>query len=299
VAGISWGAYEYGPRSRYLRRRYVIGTNGAAGRDEEVLAAIRDAVGAERGVLFADSDASVDLILRHWDEIHELADVPLPEDRAILTAIRRKDELPAAAAKTGVHAPATVLASSDRAVRAAGLHTPVLVKPVEGKSFELAFDRKAIVADDLEQAVAVARTARERGFETIVQELVPDSEERIYSLFTYIGRSGEPLLSVTGRKLRQFPIRFGSSTVFQLCPEPRALELGLKLLKGLGYRGLAHVEFAHDLRDDGFKLLEVNTRAPIWVSAATGGELDIVRIAYEDLSHRDLPQARVRDEDRV
>jgi predicted ATP-grasp superfamily ATP-dependent carboligase len=295
VSGIAWGDYEYGPRSRYLRRLIVIDKNGA-GRDEQILHAIKSIASGERLVVFADSDASVDFILRHWDEMNAIADFPLPDDPAIVENLRAKDRLPAEGAKHGVDAPATVLADGDGAIRAAALRPPLLVKPVRGKGFELAFGRKAFVAQTVEEAVRDVSMARERGFETIVQELIPNAEQRILSVFTYIGRSGEPLLSVTGRKVRQLPVRFGSSTVFEVRPEPRALELGLKLLRGTGYRGFAHVELAHDVRDDTLKLIEVNTRAPIWASVATRGEPNIVRIAYDDLCGRDQPSGRVRDD---
>jgi predicted ATP-grasp superfamily ATP-dependent carboligase len=295
VTGIAWADFEYGPRSRYLRRLTVVDRNHG-NRDAEVLEAIRQAAADERVVVFADSDASVDFILRHWHAVREVADVPLPDEPKLVEALREKDRLPAEAAKAGVEAPATVLAESDEAIRGAELRPPLLVKPVRGKGFELAFNRKAFVAQDVEEAVRDARMARERGFGTIVQELVPDAEERILSVFSYVGRSGEPLLTVTGRKLRQFPVRFGSSTVFEVRPEPRAREVGLRLLQGVGYRGFAHVELAHDVRDDSLKLIEVNTRAPIWASVATRGEPNIVRTAYEDLCGIVQPAGLVRDD---
>ena len=52
---------------------------------------------------------------------------------------------------------------------------------------------------DIEELVGKWRAARERGFDTVVQELVPDSDDQIWSLFAYIGRNGRPLASATGR----------------------------------------------------------------------------------------------------
>jgi predicted ATP-grasp superfamily ATP-dependent carboligase len=72
--------------------------------------------------------------------------------------------------------------------------------------------------------------------------------------------------------------------VFEVAPAPRARALGLQLLRGVGYRGFAHVEFAHDTRDDQLKLLEVNTRAPVWVGVGASARFNIVRIAYDDLA---------------
>ena len=108
----------------------------------------------------------------------------------------------------------------------------------------------------------------ERGFDTVVQELVPDSESQIWSLFAYLGRSGRPLATVTGVKVRQGPLHFGTSAVFRTTPQPRVRELGLRLLESAGYKGFAQVEFAYDRRDGDYKLLEVNTRVPMWAGVA-------------------------------
>jgi predicted ATP-grasp superfamily ATP-dependent carboligase len=116
-----------------------------------------------------------------------------------------------------------------------------------------------------------------------VQELIPGSQERVYSLFTYIGRGGVALASVVGRKLRQGPLRFGTSAVFLVDYDERVLELGLRLLSSAGYPGFAQVEFAHDARDDTFQLLEVNTRLPMWAGVAMSRYFDLARIAYDDL----------------
>ena len=119
-----------------------------------------------------------------------------------------------------------------------------------------------------------------------MQELIPGSQEKIYSLFTYIGREGDALGSVVGRKVRQGPLRFGTSAVFIVDFDERVLDLGLRLLQGAGYRGFAQVEFAHDARDDTFRVLEVNTRLPMWAGVAMSRWFDLARIAYDDLAGR-------------
>jgi predicted ATP-grasp superfamily ATP-dependent carboligase len=123
-----------------------------------------------------------------------------------------------------------------------------------------------------------------------VQELVPDSETGIWSLFAYIGRSGRPLATATGVKVRQGPLHFGTSAVFRTTPQPRVRELGLRLLETSGYKGFAQVEFAHDRRDGDFKLLEVNTRVPMWAGVAMNRYFDMARIAYDDLCGKPEPE---------
>jgi predicted ATP-grasp superfamily ATP-dependent carboligase len=274
VEGVVLTESDFGLSSRYLRRR----TKAAS--DEEALAALR---GADRAVLFLERDEQVELVMRRWDDVRSLADIPLPDDPEPVRRLRRKELLPVLATEAEIPVPRTIFAGGEEAIRDAGLTPPFLVKPAEGQGFALAFGHKVVVAETVEEAVAAWERAHAHGFETIVQELIPGSHERVFSLFTYIGRDGKPLADVVGRKVRQGPLRFGTSAVFEVRPQAEVGELGHRLLQTAGYRGFAHVEFAHDTRDGEFKLLEVNTRLPVWAGIAMTRSFDVGRLAYDDL----------------
>lgn len=280
---------EFGLRSRYLRGRCVATDGDERTRDRRMLAYLRRLAGDGRAVLVPERDEHVDFVLRNWEEIGAVADVPLPSEPQIVLRLRRKDLLPFAAAEAGIVSPKTVLVESEETLRAAELEPPFLLKPVEGQEYALRFGEKAVVAADVERAVEVWREGRAAGFEMILQELVPNSHEQVFSLFAYIGRSGEPLATLVGRKVRQGPLRFGTSAVFETRWDPQVLELGLRLLDSVGYRGFAHVELALDPRDGVFKVLEVNTRLPVWAGIAMNHAFDVARTAYDDLSG--LPSA--------
>lgn len=283
VYGAVFRRNEFGLRSRFLKERCVAGGDEEEARDRRVLEFLHEIARGTRAVLFPERDEHVDFVLRNRDEIDRVADVPLPLDAGVVASLRRKDLLPGTAAGAGVPAPATVHAENEQAIRAAGLEPPFLLKPVEGQDYALTFGSKAVVAESVDEAVAVWKEARDAGFEMIVQELIPDSHEHVYSLFTYIGRAGEPLASVVGRKVRQGPLRFGTSAVFEVRYDPTVLELGQRLLASVGYTGFAHVEFARDPRDGVFKVLEVNTRTPVWGGIAMSRSFDISHVAYDDL----------------
>jgi predicted ATP-grasp superfamily ATP-dependent carboligase len=282
VTGIAWNPHDFGLKSRYLRRKHLV----RRGDDEAILDAIR--AEGERAVVFPDRDEHVEWLLDHWDDVNAVADLPLPREAEAVRRLRRKDLLPAVAAEAEVPSPGTVLADGDAAVRDANLRPPLVVKAIEGQEFALAFGHKAVVAQDVDEALRVAAEARERGFHTIIQEVVPDSHERVYSLLTYVARDGRTLVTVVGRKVRQGPLRFGTSAVFEVDYEPRVLDQGLRLLRAARYTGVAHVEFAEDPRDGEFRVLEVNTRLPVWAALAANRRLDLPRIAYDDLTGREV-----------
>ena len=288
VTGLTWDEHDFGLRSRYLAERLLVPR-----RDEAVLDALRGLSGSEpqtpsapgsRPILIPERDENVELVLRRWDEVRAIADVPLPDDAGIVHALRRKERLPEQAARANVPIPATRAPESEDDVREIDLRPPFLVKPVEGQDFAFTFGEKLFVARDLDELLVAWRRARDAGFETVVQELVPKADEKIYSLLTYIGRDGEPLASVVGRKVRQGPLRFGTSAIFEVAYEQQVLDDGVRLLLSSGYRGFAQVEFAHDARDGDFKLLEVNTRLPMWAGIAMRPHFDMARIAYADLA---------------
>jgi len=291
VTGITMHPHEFGARSRYLAE-----VHRAQG-DEAVLKALRAAAqGDEKPVLLPERDDHVELVLRHWDELDELFELPMPDDPDAARRLRHKATLPAEAERAGLQAPRTVDADSIETLRSLDLRPPYLLKPVEGQHFAGSFGEKVLVAPTADELVASWKRAKERGFDTVVQELVPDSEEQIWSLFTYIGRSGRPLANVTGVKVRQGPLHFGTSAVFRTTPQPRVRELGLRLLQSAGYKGFAQVEFAYDRRDGDFKLLEVNTRVPMWAGVAMTPRFDIARVAYDDLLGREPEPIDLQEE---
>jgi D-aspartate ligase len=282
VTGIASDPNDFGLRSRYLAEHHLTSEDD----DDRTLSLLRDAARGERPILFPERDENVHFVLRRWDEVRELADLPLPDDLDTVLRLRRKDRLRVEADRAGISIPATASPQDEAELRHLDFRPPYLIKAVTGQEFAYAFGHKVFFASDVDAAASFWTQARERGFETVVQELIPNAYEKIYSLFSYIGRDGRPLANVVGRKVRQGPLRFGTSAVFLVQPEPRVLEAGLRLLASVGYRGFAQVEFAYDDRDDEFKLLEVNTRPPMWAGVAMSRYFDIARIAYDDLCGR-------------
>src|SRR5438045_9241357 len=146
VHGIALDEREFGLRARYLRSKRL------ARSDEDVLELLRSL--PERPVLFPERDENVAFVLRNWDAVHELADVPLPLDPEIVLRLRRKERLPVETAAADVAAPATVLALDEEPNRAARLRPPLLGQPPEGQEIPHTFREEAVIPLDQDAARA-------------------------------------------------------------------------------------------------------------------------------------------------
>ena len=95
---------------------------------------------------------------------------------------------------------------------------------------------------------------------------------------------------MTKRKLRQYPIWFGSGCFHTTTWDPEAAELGLRFFEGVGLRGLGNVEFKRDARDGRLKLIECNHRFTAATGLLRAAGADLPLFVYNKLMDRPLPQ---------
>lgn len=102
------------------------------------------------------------------------------------------------------------------------------------------------------------------GIDFLASEVVPGDDAQIYAYTAYRSPCGRILSEWIGKKLTQYPDRFGvfSSASNEAPEEVRAL--GRKLLDGMDLYGIVEPEFKYDARDGVFKLMEVNLRSMMW-----------------------------------
>jgi predicted ATP-grasp superfamily ATP-dependent carboligase len=78
-----------------------------------------------------------------------------------------------------------------------------------------------------------------------------------------MGEGGRLLAAFCHRRLREYPVSGGPSTLAVSVRDPRLVELGTALLRALDWVGVAMVEFKQDGRGE-YRLMEVNPR--LWGS---------------------------------
>lgn len=256
-----------------------------------------------RGVLLATTDAFVSFIAKYHSELERHYDFNV-SDLTTIESLTNKKRQYDFARSMGVPIPRTLFPSEADIERiATDMTYPCILKPHYSHLWQKYLaahpeQRWGKVAE-VQSPPELVQTHQEMsrsGLKFMVQEKIGGGDDQLYGVLTYLDRSGEALAIFTKRKLRQCPKDYGVGS-FQIGVwEPEVAELGLRLLRGLKFRGLAGVEFKKDANDGQLKLMEINPRSISQTYHAVASGVDVPYIAYRDaLGARVEPAMRFRE----
>jgi predicted ATP-grasp superfamily ATP-dependent carboligase len=240
-----------------------------------------------RPVLFPTSDATVAFLAEHRDELSDICIYRGPKP-CIAAKIIDKGALHEAALRLGFLVPRThiIRKYGDLDTIPCSFCFPCIIKPSQSHIWrKLNKPGKAIIVHDqadLRRQIISLMDVLSR-IPLLAQEIIPGPESNLIYLVAYLTRQSQPLALFTARKLRQCPVDFGTGSLVISEVHPRAMELGIKLLQGLRYEGLAGVEFKEDQRDGELRLVEINPRASLLGEIAVGCGVEFPYIAYCDM----------------
>jgi D-aspartate ligase len=249
--------------------------------------------GPRGAVLLPCNDEGLEMILKNRALLEERGYVCIEADDEVLRAMLDKELTYELARPAGIVCPHTAALRSmaDLDAAAAELSYPCALKPLRTNLFAREFgigNKLLVAADEGELRDGLARMLA-LGLEMMVTEIVPGSDEQLVSYCGYLDEHGEPLTHFTFRKLRQFPPHFGLGCYVVSDWNEEVIEEGLRFLRGVGLRGLFHVEFKRDADDGRLKLLECNHRFTI---EAMFAPRDLALLTYNRLLGRPLPPER-------
>jgi predicted ATP-grasp superfamily ATP-dependent carboligase len=116
----------------------------------------------------------------------------------------------------------------------------------------------------------------------IVQEYIGGNDDNHYDLHVYMDRNSEPLGCLTGRKIRIYPAYAGTGCFVESLYSKELVDLGVDMLRKVGFTGLANFNFKKDPSTQEFKLLEINPRASSWNIMDSFCGVNLPFIAYAD-----------------
>jgi predicted ATP-grasp superfamily ATP-dependent carboligase len=240
--------------SRYCRRRFV--HPSVARQPEDFLAALEQELATGQYDVLLPMELSTQLLVtRNRGRLEKKVRIPYA-DPDLAFRIDDKAFLASFAREHGIDAPATFFPEGleEAAALATEFPYPVLLKPrhSSGGRGILRVDRRA----DFPAAYSRVHAWAPR---PIVQACLPPGGEAL-GVGVLMNLSSESRAAFAYRRLREYPITGGPSTLRESIWDPGLVGIAERLLSRLGWVGVAMVEFKVDPRDGRPKLLEVNPR---------------------------------------
>jgi D-aspartate ligase len=239
---------------------------------------------APRGVLIPCSDDALELLARNRAELVELGYAPVEANDEVLLAMLDKARTYELAREHGVETPRTwtLRTDADLEAAAATIGFPSALKPLHSHVYARHVPiGKVVIVRTLEELREAFAPLREAGVETLLTEIVPGSDDRIWAYVTYLDESAAPLFEVVKRKVRQYLPHFGVGTLHVTDWDDEVAEVGLRFFRAIGLRGYAFAELKRDDRDGSLKLIEVNYRFGAHHELIQAAGIDAAFLVYE------------------
>ena len=224
-------------------------------------------------VIFPLDDDVLEVVSRIRNSLPNPGALLLPDHETLMLAGDKTRLIPYAA-NMGVPVPRSVVVGGESdLLRVDKIKPPVIIKPSHGSG------GRGIVHVDHGCAVAPAcRALLAEGRRMLVQERIPAEGEGL-GYFALYGQDKQLLAQFMHRRLREYPIEGGPSTLREGIWDEQVAADARRLLEGLGWVGVAMVEFKRDPRDGVAKLMEINPRFWGSIALAIFSEVDFPVLA--------------------
>lgn len=218
---------------------------------------ILDFISSERpDVTIPADDETVKFFSKNKNVLQEYTKIPVA-NYEIIELANNKAEIIQIAKKIGIPIPKTSIVNDVESIDIPS-NFPLIVKPNLGSG-----SRGMFVVNDEEQLFNAVQEITKKGMIALVQEKIP-MEGAGYGVSALLNWKSEVRAIFVHKRLREYPVRGGPSTLRISVKYPELAKLGVKLLKYIGFQGAAMVEFKMDPRDNTPKLMEINPR--LWGS---------------------------------
>jgi len=269
------------------------GPNSRAAELSGILALGRRLLGrlGTRVPLFYGSDWHLELLYRNREELSECFLFQLNDDELAWT-LHDKARFYAHCEQIGIRVPRMLLTGAEDDATAERVlnqwKVPLLVKPkckpypVELRSLGFSQGSKAR-AFASGQALVAERALLELRDQLVIQELVPNRAQDLYSFHGFCGDDGRLLASFCGHKLRTFPNFGGESAFIELVKDTQLDGQGREVVEKLQLKGPFKIDLVRDPRTGQLLTLEVNARFSLWNYLGAAHGVNLPRVAYDYL----------------
>jgi D-aspartate ligase len=291
-----WGMF-----SRHCTDKFLVPTHATGTEQFHDLLLSGNNVQLHGSLLIPCSDTAIEFIAENRGALEKLYVLDCGSAKMQLAMLDKRETLELAK-KAGVAGPQfwNVKSEADLEEIRQSVMFPVMVKPVLSHEFTRVFDRKLfIVESDFDEVAEKVRLCWANNLDIMVTEMIPGPDSLLSSYYTYIDADHKSHCEYTKRIIRRYPVNRGLGCCHRSEWRPETAKVGRKFFKGIGFTGLANIEFKLDPRDNVLKLIECNARftAAQELVARSGAPLDL--IYYCSVTGQPVPEFSEYDHDMI
>lgn len=167
---------------------------------------------------------------------------------------------------------------------------PVMLKAIDGtRLWRRTGQKMLIVRSESELLEKYEELEDPENPNLMLQEYIPGGDDTIWMFNGYFNEKSDCLVAFTGRKIRQYPIHRGVTSMGQVLTNPGLVDMTVAFLKAYGYRGIVDLGYRFDMRDGSYKILDINPRigATFRLFVDSCG-MDVARALYLDMTGQDV-----------
>lgn len=231
-------------------------------------------------------EESIEVLLKNKDALAKLTKSPYMDSQAYTLASNKWDVYQLAK-ELGIPAPHSTVPASDEDVNlfVSKNGFPIIFKPISGRG---SAGIKTIENED-QLATAMEGNNLVNG-QHILQQKLPTKGQGLG--VSSLVKDGETLCSFSYKRLREYPVNGGPSTLRESTNDETTKHYAAQLLKALKWDGIAMVEFKHDSNANEAKLLEINPRFWGSLELAHSAGINFPILLYKLLMDLDIPDQK-------
>ena len=284
--------------SRYCKGRLVCNVdNGSAETSVKTLLELRKKIG-RRSILIPTDDNAVLFVADHAEALREQFLFP-PIRTDLIREVSSKKGMYFLAREHGVPTPEAAFPKSRQDVLdfLSRAKFPVMLKAIYGSQLMKISGQKMFIvhseAELLEKYDALEDPANPN---LMIQEYIPGGDDTVWMFDGYFNDRSECLLAFTGKKIRQYPVSQGSTSLGICLQNETVRKTTTEFMKKIGYKGILDIGYRYDARDGIYKVLDINPRigSTFRLFVAENG-MDVARALYLDLTGQQVVPGTARE----
>jgi D-aspartate ligase len=284
--------------SRYCKGSLVCNVeNGNANASVKILQDLGKKIG-RRSILIPTDDNAVLFVADHAEALREQFLFP-PMCPKLIREVSSKKGMYYLAKQHGVPTPEAAFPKSRQDVLdfLSRAKLPVMLKAIYGSLLMKVSGQKMFIVRTAEELLEKYDALEDPDNPNLmIQEYIPGGDDTVWMLDAYFNDQSDCLLSFTGKKIRQYPVSQGSTSLGICLENETVRKTTTDFMKKIGYKGILDIGYRYDARDGLYKVLDINPRigSTFRLFVAENG-MDVARALYLDLTGQPVLPGTARE----